>query len=369
MNSQNPSVDAWRAFCETMADAGQMVLAPGAPEDPNVQAEGIRTLSRYLTFALERCLERGDPARPAFVDVQTPIRKYMGDNPDQTYFSAVVSGDRTYRIRASAAGTVAVEIGVYAGDFGANSGNRRIVSAVEDTSLSLDPDGNYELLLTPDPDPADPNQLQLDPDSSSVLIRTYFTDLQVRLAHPAPTIETVPAPEPAPMLTPEHLKQRLETAALHAVGSFQWWTQFAGEGHQFTPVNTFAPLPDAGDIHTPENVRYFSGDWQLAPDEALVIDFDPSAGADYWGVVLITHWGETVDWLTRPAVINQETATRRQDGSVRVVVAHDDPGVPNWLDTAGHRTGSLSLRWFRSEAPLPVAESQVVPLSRVATLD
>lgn len=108
MTSQDPSVAAWGAFCETMADAGEMVLSPGVPDHPNVRAEGIRTLSRHLAFSLERCLERGDPARPAFVDVQTPIRKYMGDNPDQTYFSAVVSGDRTYRINASAAETVAV---------------------------------------------------------------------------------------------------------------------------------------------------------------------------------------------------------------------------------------------------------------------
>ena len=215
MTNEDPSVAAWREFCETMADAGEMVLAPGVPDDPNVRAEGIRTLSRYLTFALERCLERGDPTRPAFVDVQTPIRKYMGDNPDQTYFSAVVSGDRSYRVKASAAGTVAVEIGVYAGDFGSNSEGRRLVSAVEDTSLQLNAHGTYELLLTPDPDPSDPNQLRLDPDSSSVLIRTYFTDLQVRLAHRKPTIEAIPAPEPTPMLTPmltpEHLKQKLES--------------------------------------------------------------------------------------------------------------------------------------------------------------
>ena len=160
------------------------------------------------------------------------------------------------------------------------------------------------------------------------------------------------------MLTPEHLTQGLESAALHAVGSFNWWGQFASHGHEFTPVNTFAPLPDEGDIHTPQNVRYFSGDWRLGPDEALVIDFDPSAGADYWGVVLITHsasrprprprrrrrpgadywgvvlithWGETVDWPTRPTVINGETAVRREDGSVRVVVAHEDPAPPTGL--------------------------------------
>lgn len=58
-----------------------------------------------------------------------------------------------------------------------------------------------------------------------------------------------------------------------------------------------------------------------------------------------------------------------RETSVRVVVAYSDPGVPNRLDTAGNPKGSLSLRWFRSDAPLPAAESQVVALDQVAALD
>lgn len=27
-------------------------------------------------------------------------------------------------------------------------------------------------------------------------------------------------------------------------------------------------------------------------------------------------------------------------GSIRFVIAHRDPGVPNWLDTAGHQRGT-----------------------------
>ncbi|MCY3578265.1 MAG: hypothetical protein OXH53_13220 [bacterium] len=360
----DPSVEAWRAYCQSIADAGEMVFAPGAPDDPDVRAEGIRALSRFVAFGLEQCLERADPDRPEFVDVQTTIRKFMGDNPDQTYFSAAVSGNRSYRINATMAGAVAVEIGVYAGNFGSDGG-RRLVDAVEDTTLRVDPEGSYELLLTPDPESDDPNQLRLDPDASSVLIRTYFTDLSVRLGHPRPTIEAIPAAEPTPMLTPDRLRWGLELAALHTAGSFGWWVQQRKKGPSDVPINTFPPLPDEGDLLTPENVRYLSGDWELAPHEALVVDFDPSGGADYWAWVLLNHWGETVDWRTRTAVINGDTAVRRDDGSVRLVVAHQDPGMPNWLDTAGHPAGSLSLRWFRSDAPLPTADARVVPFSQL----
>jgi hypothetical protein len=49
------------------------------------------------------------------------------------------------------------------------------------------------------------------------------------------------------------------------------------------------------------------------------------------------------------------------------VVADTDPGVPNWLDTAGHLGGFLTLRWTYSSAPpeLPKATVTKVPLASV----
>ena len=364
----DPSVEVWRAYCQAMADAGELVLAAGTPDDPDARAEGIRALSRYATFALENFVERADPERPDFVEYQTTIRKYMGDNPDQTYFSAVIRGDRSYRINATMAGAVAIEVGVYAGDY-RSDGGRRLVDAVEDTTLRVDPDGTYELLLTPDPQPDNPNQLRLEPDASSVILRTYFTDRDVRLAHPRPSIEAIPSAGPAPALTLDQLRRALEQAVLFTTGSFGWWVQQRKPPPIEELVNTIQPMPDDGDLLTPDNVRYLFGDWELGPDEALVVDFDPSGGADYWGWVLLTYWGETVDWRTRTAVINGDTAVRRDDGTVRLVVAHQDPDMPNWLDTSGHPSGSVSLRWFRSTAPIPEAAARVVPFNQLHAID
>ena len=33
----------------------------------------------------------------------------------------------------------------------------------------------------------------------------------------------------------------------------------------------------------------------------------------------------------------------------RIVVAHRDPSVPNWLETASHDEGTMCLRWVRSD--------------------
>ena len=50
------------------------------------------------------------------------------------------------------------------------------------------------------------------------------------------------------------------------------------------------------------------------------------------------------------------------DGLVRVVLCARDPGVANWLDTAGHSNGPIILRCVRTEtAPTPT--------TRVVTFD
>jgi len=45
------------------------------------------------------------------------------------------------------------------------------------------------------------------------------------------------------------------------------------------------------------------------------------------------------------------------------VVAHRDPGEPNWLDTGGREVGLLTLRWF-----WPTGEGAPAPATSVVRL-
>jgi hypothetical protein len=47
---------------------------------------------------------------------------------------------------------------------------------------------------------------------------------------------------------------------------------------------------------------------------------------------------------------------------VVAVVAHRDPGVPNWLDTAGHAHGTVGVRWVGPDVV------DVLPATRVVKL-
>ncbi|NIO24100.1 MAG: hypothetical protein GTO32_04150, partial [Gammaproteobacteria bacterium] len=48
-------------------------------------------------------------------------------------------------------------------------------------------------------------------------------------------------------------------------------------------------------------------------------------------------------------------------------VAHQDPGVPNWISTVGHASGTMSFRWIRAEAA-PEPATRVVKIADVPSL-
>jgi hypothetical protein len=351
----------WTRFCRTLEAAGEHLRNPRAPDSELDRAEGYRMLTRLLGLGLEMFVEGADADRPAFLEVQSAIRKYAGDNPDQRYAAAVIAGDRRYRITGDRGNAVLVELGVYAGNF-SGGGARRLVASRTEDELAFAPDGSVEILLTPDADAAQPNQIRLAPDASSVLIRQYFRDpLDKRASW---KIERVPAAEPAPPLAASTLAQRLMGAALFVERNAKVWSEFMAE-RRSGPANRLTPLPDAGDLQTPSGIRYLEGYFELGADEALVLDFAPEP-VPYWGLVLTNFWMESFDWRDRSTSINNFQAKPESDGrSIRIVVAARDPGHPNWLDTAGHREGGLSLRWAR-QPRLPDVRSQVLPISALS---
>jgi hypothetical protein len=82
---------------------------------------------------------------------------------------------------------------------------------------------------------------------------------------------------------------------------------------------------------------------------------------EYWNFQLNNHWMESLDYRYFPVHVNKHSAAYAADGSVRVVVAHENPGVENWLDTCGHDRGTMCWRWIRPER-------RVTPTTRVVKL-
>ena len=78
---------------------------------------------------------------PRFVRIVSPLRKFLGDNPDAVYFNAPVRGDRSYRIRGNLAGATYTSLTVEGGNLDGKYPNR-VVSALNDTQFDVAADGS-----------------------------------------------------------------------------------------------------------------------------------------------------------------------------------------------------------------------------------
>ena len=64
-----------------------------------------------------------------------------------------------------------------------------------------------------------------------------------------------------------------------------------------------------------------------------------------------------MDYRYRLCSLNQHHAELEDDGSLLVVVSHQDPGLPNWLDPSGHDEGYVTFRWIGADDhPRPTVE-------------
>ena len=104
----------------------------------------------------------------------------------------------------------------------------------------------------------------------------------------------------------------------------------------------------------------------VKPDEALIIEFIPPVDASYWNFELNNFWMASFDYRHHLSRINGTQAVFKLDGSVRIVVSHADPGIPNWLGADGHTQWHLGLRWLQTDN-LPVPETRLTKLAELST--
>jgi hypothetical protein len=94
--------------------------------------------------------------------------------------------------------------------------------------------------------------------------------------------------------------------------------------------------------------------FELEDGEALIVETEMPAKRHYWNIQLNDPYFNAVEFVYRLASINEATARFSSDGRFRAVVALEDPGVPNWLDPAGFKQGTIYGRWYDCDPnPMP----------------
>ncbi|MCY3729781.1 MAG: hypothetical protein OXF98_00435, partial [Rhodospirillaceae bacterium] len=114
------------------------------------------------------------------------------------------------------------------------------------------------------------------------------------------------------------------------------------------------------------NIVYYHSHWALSENEALLIEVMPPE-CEHWNFQLNNYWMESLDYRHHTIHTNKHLAHYEDDGSIRLVVAHSDPELPNWLETAGHTSGTMSFRWIKAKQH-PQPQTRLVTLSELDAL-
>ena len=398
---------AWDDMIESLQRARDAIdhpeLMPAPPSERNL-AEGYRYLMGFVHTAVERAFHE-NPARPHFRNALSILNRATIDNADAIYFFAPIDGRRRYLIRGQAADTpphyliFEASAGGLAGDSGdlreLTPGMKTRTGWLDSTGLQVERDGHFEILLAPErPDGhtgnfistlkrvtrPHPRDSDMPPERFADYIsgRQLFNDWEREDAIPL-EIEALDSGgvddhyDAARAAAELRRCGELVRAPMHFWNSF--WTVLMGTyGHReggipgvefprnaFNSVNA-ASGATGGGMGT--NL-YAGGVFELAPEEALVIENRVVRKPQYTGVQLANLWGESLEYASATGSLNGSQMEVDPDGVIRLVVAHRDPGVANWLDTTGHPEGFMTPRWAYSETP-PPDEWPSISASKVA---
>jgi hypothetical protein len=351
---------SWRDFCRALEAAGDIVLARTTPATPIDRAEGYRYLTRLARIGLEMMLEHSDPDFPTFYSASHPTGKIGGDNPDNLYQNATIAGDREYRIWGRRNTVPYLSFGTKANRY-ATEGTMASTGELEAAEMVFGRDGSFEIAVSRERKPG--NWLPIAADSSMLLVRQTFLDRPSEVAADV-RIERVGGPARPEPLTPARLDRGLAAAAAFVTGTARTFVNWVEEFRKYP--NAFAPFPQEICYRTGGDplIHYLHGYWQVAADEALVIDTEVPK-CEIWNFQLDNYWMESLDYRYLPVCWNKHTAKYNADGSLTFVIAARDPGVGNYMDTAGHACGSMLLRWTRAKTH-PVPRCRVVKLATLA---
>lgn len=347
----NTGAEIWASFCDQLKLAGQRLLDGPALSEPQRQAEALRHLTRLLTTSIQLSVENADADAPRFSRLNN-TGAYL-THEDVSWLVAPVRNGAAYRVTGNVSRLHDVNVAVHLDSphRGPSVGNLGL------DELAIGPSGEVTLIASDAPPPG--NSITLPPGAKYLSIREYYYDWPSERPGQFQIERIDGAAPPRPSLS---------TASNQLGKTSDWISTYLG---QMAASAARMAQDDANVLSAPasspngsSHILYGWGHFALGDGECLIIDFEaPQA----------RHW--TVQWLvlpffSNPDVVHRSTSVRGSDahvdpdGRVRIVVSHDDPGVKNWLDVRGYRTGALFYRWIRSQtAPHP--RTRLIPRERL----
>jgi hypothetical protein len=150
-------------------------------------------------------VDGNDPLRPRLLRYPNTPTRIRHDNPDNVYQAALIRGDRRYVVRGNVGSVHFISFSVYSGF--TRYKDLRTVSSPNSFDLEADAEGDFEVVLSAEPEPG--NSLKLEPDAAVLVVRQLFYDWEREREARVSIRNTADLPS-APPLDAAQMAQRLD---------------------------------------------------------------------------------------------------------------------------------------------------------------
>ncbi|MDG2003142.1 MAG: DUF1214 domain-containing protein [Novosphingobium sp.] len=321
------------------------------PDDPEYRADVYRQIMMQLSYGYFAFFH-ADAEHPDWAPLWNPVYT-LQPNPDDIYLYAPISVDHSYRLSGNRGTVKMLTINSQAAlpGLGETDSTGTSYSDMDDGDLTLDADGNFDLLISAErPAGHTGDWLQIKPGAKCLMTRYRSYDWLNEI-DPVMSIECLTATGPKKRLTPEEILERIKQMAAMPVAATKLFYAMQNQVKTNVGLNVFEPQRLGGAL---SRQIYIPAVYDFEDDEALIVETDLPEQRRYWNWQINDPYFNTVEYVYRLSSTNGHFAHVASDGRFYGVLALKDPGVPNWLDTAGYKQGTIYGRWYDCDShPTP----------------
>lgn len=347
---------AFDALLARLRGVAEFAFSRSTARHADARAAGLLHILNNIPLGLAMNLHHADPMNPELFHFFDPARKQGGDNSDALYLAAAIDGSQEYRLygnRGTARHFSVTTVNKGPSPWGGGTG-----AALFGRDMTVEPNGDFEVILSAKQHPG--NWMKLTPAVFRLTIRQFFADWENERPMRA-RIERLGPPAAPPDMSAERILAAFDAAGLWIENTVRFWQDtmdlFRKTPNQFVDWRTITGNKVSATPGGDPACCY----WNVPEGKALILRVTPPE-CEYWNIEFNNPWWETNDYRYRHTGINNHSAVLEDNGELIAVVAHEDPGLPNWFDPSGHTEGMMGRRWMFAESS-PQIESVLVDRS------
>ena len=328
------------------------------PHDPAYRADVYRQIMCSLSYSYFAYFH-ATPEHPDWAPLWNPVYT-LQPNPDDIYLYSPIRGDLKYKVSGNR-GSISIlsfttqrNMSGMVDDISEIGGHNDL----DDKDLVFEDNGDFELLFSVErPAGYAGNWAPVAPDATGMMVRLRSYDW-INEISPRLTIECLEPVPLKPRLSSDDIVSRIREMAKFPVRKSRLYYQMQNGIRERVGINTFEPGRIQGAL---SKQVYWPAVFELEEGEALLIETDLPDVCPYWNIQLNDPYFNAIEYVYRLSSTNGAMARISSDGCLRAVIALQDPGVPNWLDPAGFRQGTVYGRWYDCDSS-PTPTIRRVPL-------